>query len=335
MYVWTQFRGQNIAPSPLLSHLAGEFADRIARLWPHPHADFLTASTAQRHLTCLGLTLGVEEAAVRKALYLPLKRAVRLLVTERPDGLVRALHHMGETAWKAADYHRLLALLARTESAKLLRHAAVIDPDLVGSLAAFPPALLRAGLGELKLTAAQSALASEIWLAVEARDGPWVAAALAERLAKAKTVHAMFVTLREAMTEAIPPPPFVSGPRLRPIATREGFHEVAGRFNNCLRDQVETAAAGFFAFYEWSGTPGAVVQIRRDSLFGWTLEEVRLRDNQIMTAADRPALLEDLRTMGVHIGRPQWALHRDCWEALSLGYELEPIDQAVSHCFGD
>src|SRR5215471_16973584 len=106
-------------PSSLLKLVAGEFAARVAALWPEPHAEFLTAPAARRHLVCLAIVLGRDDAAVREALGGRLRVAVRRIASPGPPGLERALGRLGETAWSEAAYLRLIDLLTDAEVAKL------------------------------------------------------------------------------------------------------------------------------------------------------------------------------------------------------------------------
>jgi hypothetical protein len=335
MYVWTQFKGQSCAPTPLLRRLAGDFAVRIGQLWPQPHTAFLTASTGQRHLVCVALTLEVPDAAIRANLERPVKRAIRVLLPQAPDGLVRALDRMGEDAWSEADYRRLLHLLTRPETAKVLNHAEVIDPGLVGGLAAYPVPLLKAGLARLRLKPDQAALVSEVWQAVVTRDGPEAGRALADRLSRLHSPAQIFEHLREEMNAEVAPPPFPGTARLRPLASKAAMRDAAARFNNCLRDHIAAASDGSRAYYEWLGPPGAVVEILQDPLWGWRLDEARLHSNAIMSPADREPLIAELREMGVHVGRSFWQLHRDTWNAQHGTYVLEPLDAAIGAHFGE
>ena len=336
MYVWTQFKGQTCTPSPLLRHVAGDFAVQVGQLWPQPHAEFLTASTGQRHLVCIALAFKAPCPAIRANLEQPVKRAVRALLPDAPDGLVRALDRLGEAAWSEVEYRQLLTLLRRPETAKVLNHAEVLDPGLVGGLAAYPPPLLAAGLGRLKLSPDQAALLAEIWQSVVIRDGAEAGKAMADRLGRLQNPAQVFERLREDMVPELPPPPFPGTPRLRPLETKAAMREAAGRFQNCLRDHIASASDGSRAYYEWLGSPGAAVEIMQDPVSGWRLEQVRLRNNEFMAPADRGALIEELRGMGVHVGRSYWQLNRSCWQAQhGFPCDHETLDAAIASYFGD
>ena len=113
MYVWTGVCAPIQEPTPLLRYLAGDFADRINLLWPAPHTPFLTATAARRHLACLAASRSDQARFdLDKALTLSLKQAVRELIPDAPEGLVRALEHLGEVAWSVEAYAQLLATMA-------------------------------------------------------------------------------------------------------------------------------------------------------------------------------------------------------------------------------
>ncbi len=300
---------QNPEPSSLLTLVAGEFASHIARAWPAPHAEFLAAPAARRHLACMALALGQDLAPLSGLLIAGrLRRAIAAAAPEGPPGLERALSRLGEVAWAPADYRSLLTLLAQPQAAKLLRHAASIAPDLVRRLAALPPALSHAVT--LALTLDEPALAAvvEAHAAIAFRIGPNAARACADRWAQAASVQALVAAVRRDLYPEPARPPFPATARLKPLATKAALFEVAGRYRNCLASEIPDAASGWSAYYEWLGPPGAVVEIQRDSVFGWRLEQVRLADNAGMAESDRDGLLDELALLGVHVGRSGWEL---------------------------
>ncbi|HVY02587.1 MAG TPA: hypothetical protein VG983_02935, partial [Caulobacterales bacterium] len=107
--------GADMAPTPLLAHLAGDHAAAIARLWPSPHADFLTLPAARRHIVAMSLPrLPIEQwAALRdRAERAPLRDALAFALRPIPRGLARAVGRLGEMLWAQHEYRLLLALLA-------------------------------------------------------------------------------------------------------------------------------------------------------------------------------------------------------------------------------
>ncbi|MEO8113492.1 MAG: hypothetical protein ABI655_03855, partial [Phenylobacterium sp.] len=92
-------------PTSLLKLVTGGFAPQVAALWPEPHAAFLTAPVARRHLVCLALALGRAPAVVGDLLAGRLRRAIRAVLAP-PPGLERALGRLGEVAWSPEGYRR-------------------------------------------------------------------------------------------------------------------------------------------------------------------------------------------------------------------------------------
>lgn len=334
MHIWTNVTAAHGAePSPLLIHLAGEFADRIALTWPAPHTPFLTAGANQRHLIALGLSHGPAEADLRGVLETPIKRALRAILPNAPQGLLRAIGRLGEALWTPRDYGLLLAVLHRPEPAKVLAHTVAITPELVAGLNRLPTPLVLAGLRHLGLTADQTALVAEAFTVVESREGPATARRIAERWAASRTLASLLERVGADLTPDLPPPPFPGGPRLRPLASKAAVNDAARRFDNCLRSQAYRAVDGTVAFYEWTGSPPAVIEILLDPIYGWRLEEAKLRNNETMSEADRPALVADLRAMGVHVGRTNWELQNALRAARNAEFRLASVEEAIGWRF--
>jgi hypothetical protein len=299
-------------PSPLLIHLAGAFAPAIAALWPEPHAPFLTAEAARRHLLCMALAeAGPEPVAVRAILERPLKHAVRAALRDPPLGLVRALGRLGETAWTEAEYADLLRLLALRGSAKLLRHCEAIDRTRVRALARLPDALLDKGAQLLSADETAAGVLTEVFNSLSRRDGQAAAEAMAARWSQAANLRALVDAVRLDMEPEPPPPPFPGTERLRPLADKAAILDAGARYRNCLRSQICWAAQGEYAFYEWLGEPPVVVEIARDRLQGWRLNQARLADNKSVPPEARGPLVEALRALGVHVGRSLYDLDND------------------------
>src|SRR5687767_3642830 len=105
-------------PTALLKLVAGDFAPAVAKVWPDPHSDYLTATAARRHLVCLAFALGHEVGIVAgTVLGGRLREAIRAALGASPAGLERALGRLGETAWTAAAYRKLVELLADPRAA--------------------------------------------------------------------------------------------------------------------------------------------------------------------------------------------------------------------------
>jgi hypothetical protein len=162
MFAWTHRAAAPQEPSPLLTHIAGEFAPRIAGLWPAPHAVFVTADSARRHLLCLRLSHdepGDPGQVVEAILHAPLKTAIAKAIARPPTGLKRALERMGVVAWPRGGYLGVLALLRHSQAAKVLHHAPELSFQQVNALIEIPRPMLDAGGGRLGLDLAHARLA--------------------------------------------------------------------------------------------------------------------------------------------------------------------------------
>jgi hypothetical protein len=339
MFAWTPKATPHVAlgePSPLLSHIAGEFASQIAGLWPAPHAVFLTTEAPRRHLLCLCLAqAGVEDfdAAIEAIMHGGLKAAIAVAVAAPPAGLKRALEQMGETAWTRTDYLRLLDLLAHPTAAKVLRHATGIEPAQVCAMAALPRPLLDAGLGGLGLSLHQARLVGEVHAALEARDGAEAVAALERRWANAASARDMVGLIEDDLMPELPQPVFLGTSRLRPLATRAALRDAGARYRNCLRHQVKWAATGTSCYFEWLGQPRAIVEVTRDKLFGWRLDQARLEDNVSVPEPTRTAICAELHAMGVHVGRSEWDVMDALENSTQARFELDPVEVPVAGYF--
>jgi hypothetical protein len=320
----------------VLKLVAGEFAPRVAAVWPEPHTPFLAAPAQRRHLVCLAVALGRDLALIgERVLALRLREAIRLVLDDAPSGLERALARAGETAWDADAYRALVRLLDGGPAAKVLRHAAVLDADLVRRLAGLPQPMAPAAAVAAGLSPEGVLVLREAYDALSLRDGPAAAEAAAAGWARAATAKAMFDRVRDDLTPEPMAPPHPGTARLRPLATKAALKDAARRYRNCLNDRGSDAATGWAAFYEWLGTPGVIVGIQRDHVFGWRLDEARTFRNQAAPEAVRDEILSDLSLMGVHVGRSGWALDRLLREDVGRGYRYWPVEEDVAEAFGD
>jgi hypothetical protein len=322
-----------------LRHIAGEFAPRIAGLWPEPHAAFLTAPAERRHLVCLALALVRDKplpVSGETLLCASLRDAIQRSVPAAPNGLGRALAHLGESAWASSEYLALLALLASPLAGKSLRHAKAIRPELVTALHALPETLIRAGVGQrFALGVDQARLLAETWAVLEQARPEEARNAEALRWGGARSSKALFELVRDSLVPELPAPPFPGSARLVALDTKARVREAAGRYRNCLRTLVGQAVDGEAAFYEWIGPPGVVVQLWRDRLFGWRLEQARLANNDVPARPVRDAINAELRSWGVHVGRSCWQLENATEQAQNDWYRYWPVEEAIDDFYGD
>jgi hypothetical protein len=323
-------------PTALLKLVAGAFAPAVARLWPEPHTAFLTAPSARRHLVCLAFAVGRDVAAVAETVLRGrLREAIRIALGRSPPGLERALGRLGETAWTTEAYCKLVDLLADPKAAKLLRHAEGIDVGAVARLDRLPGPMGRAlGLAGLITDDAATAVA-EAAGAIACRSGAAVAQAATARWAEVETEAALFEAVREDLYPEPPPPPFEGTVRLRPLTSKAAMRDAARRYNNCLATRVNHAVGGFSAYYEWTANPGAIVEISRDAIFGWRLEEAKGPNNDALDKHSRASLVAELTAMGVYVGRSGWQLERALCPDVGRGWRLPSVAEDLADVFGD
>lgn len=325
--------------SPLLRLIAPFYAEVLAALWPAPHTAFVTAPAARRHLICLMLAAephGGPPIDVARLMDLPLRKAIALtLENAAPEGLRRALEHLGEIAWAPEDYRVLVQMLADPAPAKTLRHAQVITPDLVRALAALPQDLREIGGVALRVTPAQAALLAEAHSVLAKRLAPELLAQRVTAWGHAPTPKALFTLVAEDFRRELPPPPHPGTERLRPLESAAAIRAAARRYRNCLANYVDYAVDQRSAIYEWLPAPGAVVELIPDAFFGWRLDQARLQNNQTVDEATREAIVQDLRGMGVHVGRSAWQIRNALERAASPKFELEPVEAAIADYFTD
>lgn len=322
-------------PTSLLKLIAGEFAPRIAAVWPEPHTGFLAAPAARRHLVCLAIALGRDlRACAGRLLTERLRLAIRLAVEAPPAGLERLLGRAGEVAWDAEAYRAMIRLLERSAPAKVLRHAEAVDAALVRRLAGLPDAMTPAAKLAAALSPEGVEVLREAYDALALRDGRAAADAAATGWGRAATAKALFEAVRDDLTPEPMTPPHPGTARLRPLATKAAMKDASRRYRNCLKDRGSDAATGWAAFYEWLGPPGAVVGITRDHVFGWRMDEARVAHNAAVPEPVREEIICDLALMGVHVGRSGWSMDRLLREDVGRGYRYWPAEDDVAEAFG-
>lgn len=321
-------------PTSLLKLVAGEFALRVARLWPAPHEPFLTASSARRHLICLAFALGRDVASHGPTvLDRRLPAAIAAAIGAPAPGLSRAIGRMGECAWSGEAYRGLMRLLADPKAAKVLRHAERIEQEMVEQLAVLPPPLAGAAALAMRLDRRQVELLIEAYEALCFQSGETHAAVVAARWSRFETPKALFAAVKADLCPEPARPPRAGGFRLRPLTSKRDFAQAARRYRNCMVDQTPFAASGWSAYYEWTGAPGAIVEIGRDHIFGWRLEQARLADNEPVPYELREQIVSELALMGVHVGRSGWELDR-ALSGFAGDWRPPSVEEVVAEAFG-
>lgn len=324
-------------PTPLLRHLACEHAPRVAGLWPAPHSAFINAGADRRHLICFALSQPgeiLERTSADRVLDGAVRRSIRDLAPDAPAGLARALAHLGEVAWSASDYRRLEDALRAEAFAARLRHARLITADQLRVLENLPAALRDCGVGSFVLTGQQAEILAETFEALVRRDGEQTALTQAGGWASGTSVRDVLTRAKGSLDREPATPPFPGTDTLRAITTKAALWETAGRYRNCLASYLASAADGSSAFYEWTGTPGAVVQISLDPVYGWRLCQARAANNAEVPDEAKTAITAELRSWGVHVGRGVWDLHQALDEIHAPEFELETVEACVKQVYG-
>jgi hypothetical protein len=339
MLIWTAqpLRAEPIgAPTPLLTHLAGDFAPRVAGLWPPPHRAFVESAAERRHLVCLALSATSEQLTTGLAsavIGAPFRRALRLVAPDAPAGLARALGRLGEVAWTADDYRRLVELLGQPGASDVLHHKAELSRELLHRFCALAAPLHAAGLSHIELSGPQADLLTRLHAALARRDGDEAALAAARRWGAGGSAADVFMRAIASVRRELPPPPFSDTDRLRAMRTLPQLDEAGGRYSNCLNGLAYAGDPGY-AWYEWLGEPGAMIELADDTLYGWALRQARLLGNAPVPAATRAEITAALRELGVHVGMSSWEVDQ-ALRAARDGKAQTSVEQAIGWCYGD
>jgi hypothetical protein len=292
-------------PTPLVRLIAGEFAARVARLWPAPHGPYLEMPAQRRHLTHVVLTLSPAPAKLAHALQFARADAVaRAYLGHTPPGFVKLLGRLGEYAWTRDGYLRLLDLFEDADAALALRQMQDVTLDKVRTLEALAPALRAPAIVRHIHDPTHAALLDAAWRAILSVRGADVARQVVERWSRAADGVRLFDMAADDMAaRRFEFAPFPAHPDLRRLDGTAALADAGRRFRNCLATHEDRAADGTAALYEWAGPPPAAVSLARDGFFGWRLDEARGVANTVLDADARVALIAVLRDAGVRVGR--------------------------------
>lgn len=300
------------AVPPFLTYVAGARADRVAQVFSAPFMAYFAAPTARRHLIHVVLD-AVEphvlaDPARRARLAHDLEFAAGDIVGAQwlaaaPPGFAKALGRIGEAPWTREQYAALMAMIADPGARMVLRAEREITPGKVAMLAALPDPMRAYAILRRLTTPDDAILLAEAYEAVVWRLGAQAAQVVA-RWARAETDTRLF----EMAAQSVQPDEFVlhlhpEHPDLLRLATRRALEQAGLQFRNCLATYVMEAGAGQSVIYTWAGPPVAAVQIVRDAVFGWRLEQVRGQGNLVLEEEARVRLRALMREIGVWPGR--------------------------------
>lgn len=318
--------------TPLLTFVAGEFADAIAQLWPAPHGDFFALPAARRHAAAILLGgLGQRE--------MPPSDLRRLVEYQRDavvadaiagplaTGLMRALSKAGEALWKRRDYETFTSLMTDPMANEVLRHLDDVRPEAFAPLAALPPVLRTAPVVRVLLSAGAAAdLAHAFHLAVMMRE-PGAAARIARRWGAGGDTRQVFMRAYEDLTpdvfRPVVPVPVLDQPFVR-VTNRKQLQDVARDFRNCLAEHGGRIADGRMAVFIWQDEAPAAIALTHDAA-GWRLAEAKAADNEDLGQHFLRDMVARLERVGVRTGPSvQAMMNRLDDRATSNAYPLQP-----------
>lgn len=296
-------------PTPLLSFLAGEHADTIARLWPAPHEAFFALPTARRHAAAIIVDRGFHGFGAFKDLprWLACERdavIAQCLVDGGAQGLMKALRKAGETLWPADDYRRFLTLFAEPNANRALRHMPALDPVGLRPLAALPEALRETKILSATPTVQAAEDLDRAFALIGRMNGKGAQRGAVEAWSRAQDRGALFNMAAESLAPQVfrvqEPVPALPAPFER-VRTMDQLCRVALDFRNCLRDFAGDVANGRMAVFVWRGEPNAAVALTWDAA-GWRLAEAEAADNTPLEDAPLRAIVGAVLEAGGRTG---------------------------------
>ncbi len=311
--------GRNIMTTPLLQHLAGDYAPLIATVWPAPHAEFLVMPAARRHAAAYLLTLA-EDAKRYPLDYLRIvletwndKQLVELFDVEAADGnIMRVLSKCGEMLWAMDDYVCLFSLMVEEGTAKAIRHMSNISASNVSYLDLLPAELRHAKIVSAlpRNKAAVEDLVTAFDLAIRV-NGQDAAGDIITRWNRAGSSKALF----DMVAKTLKPkafdgflPPLLLPKAYSQIKRLDELEAVALEFRNCLRDFTQDLSLGRMMIFVHHGTDKPVAIALRQDPAGWRLAEAKLADNQAVPDKLLRTIVADIESAGGRTGESLWVL---------------------------
>lgn len=240
-----------------------------------------------------------------------------------PDGWLGALHRIGgRPLIGPSSYIRLHCIFAdRSERrrATALRHIGLIDDRVLRVLDALDDHLVHVETQKRLRTATEAQdfnRAVVILKSVCSAATDEAIAAGIERLPPSVTLDRLLSRFL-ARADCFPQHPIAGDDDLRPLETARQLHEVAVRFQNCLKTRVGAALAGRAAFAEFRHDDDlAILEFRPLTAgFGWLLHEVHVKKNGLVPVQIQQAAEQKCASLGVpSISRPNPS---DDWRRLN------------------
>lgn len=300
----------NMVPTPLLHHIAGGFAAKVANIWPAPHAGFLTLPTARRHLAAI-LIDAVDPVTAAECAEL-----VDLVTFARDDeaagwisncgsvSIMKMLSRFGEVLWTPESYRAFTSICVRHGASKMLAHMSAFDPACVAVIAKLPDAMLRPKIiGAIPHAKCAEDLCEAVQI-IKYHHGDGAIDPLAQAMVQSKSPWAMMDKVRDALLPNVFGAAFgvpVLPAQFTPVRDRKQLKATALAFKNCLRDYTHEMACGQLAVFVVHGSPDVVLAIARDA-YGWFLDEAKIKGNEDVPRDLLIDLVRALRAGGIRVG---------------------------------
>lgn len=253
--------------------------------------------TEQYVFACLALSSTADlNRSDRKDLARQILRSKRSELISRLAGqpcdqsAINVLYKFKGDLERPAVYKALLDLMGNPETAKILRHATKVTPQLVKILLEMPSSLQHSILGPFILRALVKDIDElgifESWLSNNGNNRLCIIIGILE-VSSETFLSQVLNSLGEirSLDDVIwwtkrwfirlmsrykfPSPPFPQSENLVPITSAEDIVEEARAMNNCLDTLIGDVLAGHTFFYRWNGAERATVMLNSVPDFGW------------------------------------------------------------------
>lgn len=225
----------------------------------------------------------------------PKKKLLKKFIKPYPFGLSNILSKLGRRVLVKERYFEIVDLLGEPNAAKTLRHLKTVNPIILATLKALPPAFRKplivrsirdkSDLDELRyaITAVQAHVPDQ-----SEQD----LARSMEQSIKPMSTNKVYFEISEWLERRLrktklPSPPWKGIKKLRPLRTIEDIVCIANEFNNCLKTKIYDAVGHQYYYYVWRDKDKAVVELNRDPLLGWTVGEIQGPENKAVRAKTR------------------------------------------------
>ena len=205
------------------------------------------------------------------------KKIIQKLYPSAPKAILSVLPKLQKTPLSQEYYRQLAWILADRTMCKYLHHAKHVrklDIDMLGMLKNIPREFQVKGivnciedLGDYKHLLQVIKIAQMLNLAITRQE--------AETATRNMDSMYQIVEWLKKKIEMLPFPavPWQGNEWIKPLRSKSEMQDVADRFQNCVMSYVARVIIGYSYFYVCERPP-AVIEVKRDVVFGWTVDEM-------------------------------------------------------------